>query len=373
MTGVFLSYSRSDHAMARQLVDGFRAVGIDVWWDEDMPGVDWQEELERRITDLSIVIVLWTPNSSNSKNVRDEARLGLKSEKLLNLLSGVAEPPFPFDRVNGLPLDGWVGMGPHHGWKRAVETVERLMVAEGFARPGEITGKLAARERQMGDSQAALDQAQDEFALAQTAEGDAVAASASADEALTRARTDLARAEELPLGPALVRAAQHEFDIALVAKKEADDARRHAKAQLSEASLKLSRCRAEHELCFSSSAAPAHNRPADHDRDAPRRSRSQQHGDRSSDLHPNSRSSPTELSHGVAKAPFLKKIYLPEVIVRTAMFAAVGLLVIFVALRIMLAASGNDSWEAIDQLMPSEPLSLFKSGASLDSATPGNL
>ena len=55
------------------------------------------------------------------------------------------------------------------------------------------------------------------------------------------------------------------------------------------------------------------------------------------------------------------------------MFAAVGLLVIFVALRIMLAASGNDSWEAIDQLMPSEPLSLFKSGASLDSATPGNL
>ena len=50
MSGVFLSYSRGDRALAEQIIQGLRALGIDVWWDEDMPGVDWQEELERQIT-----------------------------------------------------------------------------------------------------------------------------------------------------------------------------------------------------------------------------------------------------------------------------------------------------------------------------------
>jgi len=93
-------------------------VGIDVWWDEDMPGVDWQEELERQISSLAAVVVLWTPKSVASKNVRDEARLGLRTDKLVNVLAGVSEPPFPFDRVNGLPLDGWTGREPHRGWGR---------------------------------------------------------------------------------------------------------------------------------------------------------------------------------------------------------------------------------------------------------------
>ena len=196
MTGVFLSYSRSDRTMAHQLVDGFRSVGVDVWWDEDMPGIDWQEELERRITDLSMVIVLWTEHSSGSKNVRDEARLGLKSDKLLNLLCGVVEPPFPFDRVNGLPLDGWDGVRPHRGWTRAVETVERLMVAEGYAVAGEITGKLTSREQTLRDARSALDRAKAGFAEAQATQADADKASTAAEEALTRARSDLTRSEE---------------------------------------------------------------------------------------------------------------------------------------------------------------------------------
>ncbi len=54
-----------------------------------MPGVDWQEELARQINSLAAVIVLWTPDSVASKNVRDEARLSQHTEKLVNVLAGV--------------------------------------------------------------------------------------------------------------------------------------------------------------------------------------------------------------------------------------------------------------------------------------------
>jgi hypothetical protein len=144
MSGAFLSYARADRALAEQIIHALRAVGIDVWWDEDMPGVDWQEELERQISSLAAVVVLWTPNSLASKNVRDEARLGLRTDKLVNVLAGASEPPFPFDRVNGLPLDGWTGREPHRGWGRVVQTIEALIVRAGSVQPGEITAPGAS-------------------------------------------------------------------------------------------------------------------------------------------------------------------------------------------------------------------------------------
>jgi hypothetical protein len=34
--------------------------------DENMPGVDWQDELARQIQQLAAVVVIWTPISSAS-------------------------------------------------------------------------------------------------------------------------------------------------------------------------------------------------------------------------------------------------------------------------------------------------------------------
>ena len=71
MSGVFLSYSRTDRVLAEQVVRALRSIGVDVWWDQDMPGVDWQHELERQVTELSALVVIWTPASINSEYVRD--------------------------------------------------------------------------------------------------------------------------------------------------------------------------------------------------------------------------------------------------------------------------------------------------------------
>src|SRR5580700_5669503 len=100
MSGLFLSYSRVDRALADEMIRALRAVGVAVWWDEDMRGVDWQHELEQRITELAGVMVVWTPQSADSNPVRDEARLALETEKLINVLVGVPKPPFPYDRIN---------------------------------------------------------------------------------------------------------------------------------------------------------------------------------------------------------------------------------------------------------------------------------
>lgn len=250
MSGVFLSYSRSDRQLADQIIRGLRAIGVVVWWDEDMPGVDWQQELERQIKELSAVIVLWTDNSASSNNVRDEARLGLHTNKLVNAMARVTSPPFPFDRVNGLPLDGWTGRQPHKGWTRLVQTIESLVVRAGGAEAGDITGALARREGEMRKKQQAVAEAQDAFQSAQERDGEASAAAKIAADLFDRSEKQFQLVVEMRATPAVVRTAQGELDVARDARDTADRTRRTTKAELSEASRSLARARVVLEAMF---------------------------------------------------------------------------------------------------------------------------
>lgn len=252
-----MSYSRADRALVDQIIHGLRAVGVEVWWDEDMHGVDWQEELERQISELGGVMVVWTTNSANSKHVRDEARLGLETDKLINVMAGVPKPPFPYDRINGLPLDGWDGREPHRGWTRLVATVEEMLVASGSVEAGEITGALAKREADLRQRREAVAAAQDAFQDAQAREGDATDVAKSATTALDAAEEQLQRVAEMRASSLLLRAAQQEADTARAAKDTADKDLRAAKAALSEASRNLSRANAALDTLFSQAGMPA--------------------------------------------------------------------------------------------------------------------
>lgn len=252
-----MSYSRADRALVDQIIHGLRAVGVEVWWDEDMHGVDWQEELERQISELGGVMVLWTANSANSKHVRDEARLGLETDKLINVLSGVPKPPFPYDRINGLSVDGWNGRDPHRGWSRLVATVEEMLVASGGAEPGQVTGALARREEDFRSRQQAVATAQEVFQDAQAREGEATEAAKTAATALASAEEQLQRVAEMRASSLLLRAAQQEAEVARAAKDDADKDLRAAKGALSDASRALTRANSALESLFSqSSQAP---------------------------------------------------------------------------------------------------------------------
>jgi TPR repeat protein len=262
MPGVFLSYSRGDRALAHQIIHDLRALGVEVWWDEDMPGVDWQEELERQISHLAGVVVVWTPHSAASKNVKDEARLGLSTDKLVNVLLGSAQPPFPFDRVNGLPLDGWTGREPHKGWTRLVQTVEAMLVRAGGAQPGEISEALARREREVRLKQQAVARAQAAFQDAQNRESDAADATKATRAALERAEEQHQRVVEMRPAAAILNGARMEVDTARAASEQADQALKAAKAKLSEASRAMSRANTALEKLFTDSAMSTERTPS---------------------------------------------------------------------------------------------------------------
>jgi hypothetical protein len=232
MSGVFLSYSRTDRVLAEQVVRALRSIGVDVWWDQDMPGVDWQQELERQVTELSALVVIWTPASINSEYVRDEARLALSRHKLVNALHGVHAPPFPFDRINGLPIDDWNGRDSHGGWSRLVTTLEEFLVTSGVMKAGELTGALARRERASFDAQAAAAAAEEAFQEAKAREGETREAAAAAKLAFDAAEAQFQRVAEMRVSTTVLHAAQSELDTGRAAMEAADNERRAAAAAI---------------------------------------------------------------------------------------------------------------------------------------------
>ena len=152
MSAVFVSCSDADQVLGGYIVQGFRRAGIEVWWREEMPGVDWRRALEQQIAELGAIVALWTATSRDEPAVKEAARLGLAAGKLVNALSGAITPPFPYGSVDGATLDGWDGKDGHPGWMRLVELVKTRVAPMTLAetdRPREVealVGSTSARE-----------------------------------------------------------------------------------------------------------------------------------------------------------------------------------------------------------------------------------
>lgn len=70
---VFISYSRKDTDIMKQMRDRLRAAGLDVWTDEDIPkGVDFRKELENAIDKAECFVLICSPNSHASEMVQAE-------------------------------------------------------------------------------------------------------------------------------------------------------------------------------------------------------------------------------------------------------------------------------------------------------------
>jgi len=256
MSGIFLSYSRADRVLADQVIQHLRALGAEVWWDEDMPGVNWQRELGRQIHELAAVLVIWSPTSIASENVADEARLAKTEKKLVNALFRTQEPPFPFEAINGLPLDGWTGREPHNGWTRLVRTLDDQLAHAG-GQPGALVKALAGREAAIEAKRREILAAESVFQVAQAQEAAANAAADAANAALRSADAQIRQVLDLKGSGALLRVAQSELDAALTARDEAEAATKTATGGIASASLALTRARAELEGLFEPRRAPA--------------------------------------------------------------------------------------------------------------------
>ena len=109
MSDIFISYTKTDHALALRLSAFLEAEGWTVWWDRSLGAADlYRDEIMKQLTAARAVITIWSPNSIKSDWVRAEAGAAKKEGKLIPVKTpevGYADIPLPFVRCTLRMLD----------------------------------------------------------------------------------------------------------------------------------------------------------------------------------------------------------------------------------------------------------------------------
>lgn len=105
MGDVFLSYARADREMAERLAAEIEASGYSVWWDRHIDGCsEFAREIERRLEEARVVLVLWSKDGVASRWVRDEAGIGLEDGKLVATSLDGTPPPIGFKQIHAIDM-----------------------------------------------------------------------------------------------------------------------------------------------------------------------------------------------------------------------------------------------------------------------------
>lgn len=124
MADVFISYAREDRVRADQIARGLQAIGLECFWDTEIPpGQTWADYIEGKLSQCKVVIVLWSAHSTASQWVREEARMGRDAGKLIPVSLDASPPPFGFGEVQAANLSGWNGDTGHADWLRFANAV----------------------------------------------------------------------------------------------------------------------------------------------------------------------------------------------------------------------------------------------------------
>ena len=139
MAEVFISYAREDRAKAEHIARGLAAMGLDAFWDTEIPpGQTWADYIESKLSACKAVIVLWSAHSTKSQWVREEARMGREKAKLIPVMLDASAPPFGFGEVQAADLSQWNGDYKHPDWTRlahAVHVAARGAISAAAAQP----------------------------------------------------------------------------------------------------------------------------------------------------------------------------------------------------------------------------------------------
>jgi len=108
MADVFISYARSDKARVAPLVAAIEAKGWSVWWDPEIdPGQEFDRQIVAELKIAAAVLVVWTPNSVDSRWVRGEARDGAERGILVPVRFEAATLPIDVRALHTIDLDDW--------------------------------------------------------------------------------------------------------------------------------------------------------------------------------------------------------------------------------------------------------------------------
>ncbi len=124
MADVFVSYARIDKARVAPLVAAIEANGWTVWWDPAIsPGQEFDRQIAAELKIAGAVLVVWTPNSVESRWVRGEAREGAARGILVPVRFDDADLPIDVRALHTTDFDDW---GEDAGSPQAREVLRAL-------------------------------------------------------------------------------------------------------------------------------------------------------------------------------------------------------------------------------------------------------
>ncbi|MBZ0292743.1 MAG: toll/interleukin-1 receptor domain-containing protein [Anaerolineae bacterium] len=102
MKEIFLSYSRKDQKFAEKLFNSLTLAGACVWMDRKdiRAGETRQDAIDKALHDCKIMLVIVSPNSTKSKNVKEEWQYFKNRDKtVITVRWGVTEQHYQLDNV----------------------------------------------------------------------------------------------------------------------------------------------------------------------------------------------------------------------------------------------------------------------------------
>lgn len=134
MADIFVSYAREDVARAEMVVRGLEALGLECFWDTEIPpGQSWADFIEQKLSQCRAVVVLWSQTSAKSQWVREEARMARDQRRLIPAIIDGTTAPLGFGEVQAADLTHWQGDPNDPNWTRFANAV--YAAARDGARP----------------------------------------------------------------------------------------------------------------------------------------------------------------------------------------------------------------------------------------------
>ena len=132
MADIFFSYKSVDHDRVGVIRDILTAQGFDVFWDQEVEaGIDWDTWIRTHLTQAKCVVVFWSKQSIESDNVRHEATIARRQNKLIPvLLDPLTAEQFPMGlyTVRAANLTDWKGDVEHAEWKKFYREIQHKLM-----------------------------------------------------------------------------------------------------------------------------------------------------------------------------------------------------------------------------------------------------
>ena len=121
-----------DRSQAQQVAEALRALGHEVWRDDELPAHrPYSEVIEERLQAAGAVVVLWSAEAVKSQWVRAEAEAAREKGTLIQVSVDGTVPPMPFNQIQCADLKGWDGDVSAPGWRKIEGSVAALIKPEG--------------------------------------------------------------------------------------------------------------------------------------------------------------------------------------------------------------------------------------------------